>query len=90
MGMDDRFLGIVQSGELQILAPESASGSSAKLTAMGMQAAMPPEGHQVDLGEHEGKAILVQGHGDGDWIYSASIVEVAGPILTAVVSKAFG
>jgi hypothetical protein len=45
----------------------------------------------MDLSGHEGKAIAVQGYGgSGGWIYSAKIVDQAGPIVTALLARAFG
>ena len=36
---------------------------------------------------YEGRAIMVQGHDGGGWVYSAQVVDHAGPILTAVVAQ---
>jgi hypothetical protein len=55
-----------------------------------MQEAMPPEARELNLAEYEGQAIMVCGHDGGGWIYSAEIIDVAGPILTAVVQQVFG
>lgn len=33
---------------------------------------------------------MVSGHGSSGWIYSAVVVDQAGPILTAVVQQVFG
>lgn len=90
MNGNDEFLGIVQNGRFQHLAPHRALGGSVRLTSMPMQAAQTPESAELDLAEYEGKAIMVRGHGGGDWIYSAEVIDQAGPILTAVVRKAFG
>ncbi len=46
-----------------------------------MSAAIPPEAGELDLSLYEGKVIVVQGHDGGGWIYSASVVEVAPPLL---------
>lgn len=57
---------------------------------MPMQAAIPPEAQEVSVKKHEGKAIMVRGHiGDG-WIYSTEMIDLAGPILSALVQKVFG
>ncbi|MFX1486971.1 MAG: hypothetical protein ACFFBS_07770 [Promethearchaeota archaeon] len=97
MNSPNHFLGIVKRGEdpskglqLQILAPDSESGHFRRLTSIQMQEARPPEAGELDLAEYEGKAIMVNGLNGGRWIYSASIVDVAGPILTATVNKLFG
>jgi hypothetical protein len=89
MTINDQFLGIVQGGRFQILAPEYAAGSAARLTGMQMQEAQPPEAKEIDLTKHEGSVVMVGGHFGGDWIYSAQIVEQAGPILSTVVTRLF-
>ncbi|MFX1362950.1 MAG: hypothetical protein ACFFC5_06550 [Promethearchaeota archaeon] len=96
MSSSNHFLGIVKKGEdpskglqLQLLVPDSQSGHFRKLTSIQMQEARPPEADELDLVEYEGKVIMVSGHDGGRWIYSASIVDVAGSILTAVVNRLF-
>ena len=85
----DRFLGIVENGEFRMLSPYSSLGP-VRLTGIAMQAAMPPEVDELDLAEYEGCAIMVCGHDGGSWIYSAKVIDRAGPILTAVVLEVFG
>jgi hypothetical protein len=60
------------------------------LTRIQMQEARPPETEELNLTEYEGQAILVRGHDGGGWIYSAEVIDQAGPILTAVVQHVFG
>jgi hypothetical protein len=50
---------------------------------------LPPEAQEIDLKKHEGKAIMVRGRYGGGWIYSAEIIDLAGPILSALVQKVF-
>jgi len=90
MNGKDRYLGIVQLGSLQILAPDKAAGESVRLTGIQMQEPAPPESKGIDLKPYEGRALMVSGHFGGGWIYAAAIVEEAGPILTAVVKRVFG
>ena len=90
MNGDDQFLGIVQLGQFQPLWPESAAGASVRLTGISMPTPQPPESAELDLTQSEGKAIMVRGHHSGDWIYSAGVIDEAGPILTAVVQRVFG
>ena len=90
MNANDQFLGIVQLGQFQILMPARPVGGSVRLTSMGMQVAMPPESEEIDLSKYEGQAVMVQGHDGGGWIYSATVIDQAGPILTAVVQQVFG
>jgi len=87
---DDQFLCIVKDGTTTILLPESKAGTVVRLTEMPMQVAIPPEAQEISVKRHEGKAIMVKGHyGDG-WIYSTEMIDIAGPILSALVQKVFG
>jgi hypothetical protein len=87
---NEQFLGIVKGGKLEILIPEAPEKKAVRLTEMPMQAAMPPEVQEIILKKHESKAIMVKGYCSGDWIYSAEIIDLAGPILNALVQKVFG
>ena len=89
MSANERILGLVQDGRFHILSPGRSKGIEARLTAMGMQAAIRPEMEEIDLAPHEGTALMVEGHDGGGWIYSAKVIEEAGPILTAVVRQVF-
>ena len=44
----------------------------------------------MNLAEYEGKVIMISGHDQGNWIYSAKIEDIANPILSAVTMKVFG
>jgi hypothetical protein len=90
MNSNDQFLGIVQLGQLQILAPDEVAGESVQLTGIDMPTAMTPESREIDLAEYEGNALMVSGRFGGGWIYSASVIDHAGPILTEVVKQVFG
>ncbi len=90
MNGNDQFLGIVQLGRFQILMPDHAAGDAVRLTGIPMQAAQSPESAEISLAEYEGSALMVAGHYGGGWIYSASVIDQAGPILTAVVKQVFG
>jgi hypothetical protein len=86
----DDFLGIVQNGEFTPLVPDPGPISvPIRLTGISMQESVPPESKELDLTEYEGKAIMVRGYGGGGWIYSAEVIDQAGPILTAVVQQVF-
>jgi hypothetical protein len=89
MREDDQFLGIVENGMFKLLHPDNLAGTSARLTGIQMQEATSPESREIDLSEFEGEAIMVQGHYGGDWIYTAELVDEAGPILTVLVQKLF-
>lgn len=91
MNGNDQFLGIVQNREFKLLVPDPGPISvPIRLTGISMQEPVPPESRELDLAEYEGKAIMVRGHDGGGWIYSAVVIDQAGPILTAVVQKVFG
>jgi len=89
------FLGVVENGRFTVLIPEAAGCCSVKLTKV-EHPAMPESDvvklHEIDLRDHEGKAIMVSGDLPKfeNWLYGANIVDVANPILTAVVKKIFG
>jgi hypothetical protein len=90
MNHQDLFLGIVQNRQFHPLGSKFPLGSSIRLTHIQMQTAMSPESGELDLTQYEGSAIMVQGHSGGGWIYTAQIIDKAGPILTAVVKRVFG
>ena len=79
---DEVFLGVVENGLFNLLSPCTPLGCFARLTSIFMSAAIPPEAGELDLSPYEGKVIVVQGHDGGSWICSASVVEVAPPLLS--------
>ena len=83
------FLGIVRDGRFKVLASDHDVSGSYRLTTISTQAAQTPESGEVPLIEYEGSAILVRGVENGEWIYSASVIEKAGYILTIVVQQVF-
>jgi hypothetical protein len=85
-----RFIGVVETGEFLIFDPPNVAGKTARLTRIPIQASWPPESDEIDLAGYEGRAIMVCGREDSGWIYSAKIVDQAGPIITAIVRKVFG
>jgi len=90
MNGDQQFIGIVQNGHFQLLSPSRLAGIPTRLTRIPMQAAQSPDSAELELGAYEGKAIMVRGHSSGGWIYSAEVIDEAGPILTVVVQQVFG
>jgi hypothetical protein len=90
MNGNDQVLGIVENREFQRLSPPGDLGGPTRLTSIPPQTAQPPESGELDLSKHEGSVIMVAGHDQGEWIYSAEVIDQAGPILTAVVKKVFG
>ncbi len=86
-GSNGGFLGVVEEGSFRMLSPHTGT---ARLTRIQMQEARTPESEEVNLTDYEGRAIMVSGHDGGGWIYSAEVIDVAGPILTAMVRRIFG
>jgi hypothetical protein len=83
------YLGVVQNGTLKILAAESGASGSFRLTSILPQAAQAPESGEISLASHEGRALMVRGIDQGGWIYAATVIEEAGPILTMVAQAVF-
>lgn len=86
----EQTLGIVQDGQFHVLAPKPVPGVRVRLTAIRMQEAIAPEAGELGLARYEGSAIMIHGRDAGGWVYSAAVVDEAGPILTAVVQEVFG
>ena len=85
-----KVMGLVKGGKLSLSVPSGRSDPFARLTRMSPQEAAPPEQEEIDLAEYEGTAIMVTGYDAGSWIYSAEIIDKAGPILSAVVERLSG
>ena len=82
-------LGVVRDGRFHPVAAEGLPNLPVRLTAIRMQEAIAPEAGELDLSDYEGRAIMVRGLDAGGWVYSAAVVDHAGPILTAVVERVF-
>lgn len=87
MNKDGQFLGMVETRKFQLLLPETLAGTSFRLTSVRVQEAVSPESREINLAEYEGEAILIQGRESGEWIYSAELIDEAGPILTLLVQQ---
>jgi len=85
----EQFLCVVKDGKITVLLPESQAGNVVRLTEMPMQAAIAPEVQEISVKKHEGKTIMVEGRPSDGWIYSAELIDTAGPILSALVQKVF-
>ena len=72
-----------------VLLPESQAGNVVRLTEMPMQAEVAPEVQEISVKTQAGKAIMVEGRSSFGWIYSAELIDTAGPILNALVQKVF-
>ncbi len=90
VGPDSGILGLVQDGRLvRVGRGDCSPMSPARLTTIQPQAAMSPEAAEIPLAAYEGRAIMVAGIDQGERVYSAEVVEVAGPILSAVTQHVF-
>jgi len=86
---DETYIGVVHDGEFYFMSPSLNLDIPTQLTSIGMQESVPPETGELDLDCFEGMAIMIEGHDGGGWIYSAVIIDEAGPILTAMVWEVF-
>ncbi len=87
--INEQFFGMVRQGRFSIFAPQRREGDSVRLTTIQVQEPGPPESVEIDLLPYEGKIIEVSGLDRGDWIYSARVVEEAGPVLSDFLKKVF-
>ena len=83
----DVFMGRVSAGFFIAFEPGSYAGNEYRLTTIGMQEAVSPEAGEVDLDPYENKVIVIQGHDGGGWLYSASVIEVASPLIAEFLLK---
>jgi len=83
-------IGLVKDGKFYTRSPEPEISAPTLLTKIKIMESIPPEARSLNLTEYEGKAIAVQGLNQGDVIYEASIIDVAGPIVTVLVKQALG
>ncbi len=84
------IIGLVKDGNFYTRSPEPEISAPTLLTEIRVMESISPEARKLNLTEYEGKAIAVQGHNQGDVIYEASIIDVAGPIVTVLVKQALG
>jgi hypothetical protein len=83
-------MGLVRQGELVLSVPSGRLESSVRLTRTPSHAAEAAKAEEIDLSQYEGRALMVRGDDQGRWIHSAEVVDVAGPILSAVVERLSG
>ncbi|MHC4475120.1 MAG: hypothetical protein ACYTEL_05730 [Planctomycetota bacterium] len=88
--MNQTFIGKVENAEFRVLSPKPVPPGGIRLTSIGMQESVPPETGELDLTQYEGSVIAIQGHDGGGWIYSAGVIDTAGPIVTALALQIFG
>jgi hypothetical protein len=86
MNGSETYIGLVEMERFKVLSPKTDSGS-VRLTTIQVQAAQTPESAEVNMEKFESSAIAVQGVLSGDWIFSANVIDTAGPIVTALVQN---
>jgi N-acetylmuramoyl-L-alanine amidase len=89
MKKDIQFFGIVQNNQFKIFAPQELEGKIVSLTSVKAGESQPPGAGEVDLSDFENKIIEVSGAENEGWIYSAVVVEEAGPVLSDFLRKVF-
>ena len=83
----NQFLGIVTNGEFHQMLPEPGPGGPAQFTTISPQEAVSPDSRQLSLSQYEGNAVLIRGVDHGGWVFNATVVDCAGPIVTLLVQN---
>ena len=86
---DDSFVGFVQHGRFLKLTPCKPVQQEVRLTSISMETAISPEAKELDLTEYEEKVIVVCGRDGGGWIYSATIAEIASPLVADFILRCY-
>src|SRR5215211_1865793 len=84
MDGEQRVLGAVEAGTFRSFGSHPGLEDRNRLTDIPVMAAMTPESGELDLTPYEGQVIMVEGRPNGDWTFSAAVIEVASLILSAV------
>ncbi len=77
-----QLIGIVKLGKLEVLFPRNHPTGLMELTTIARQESRSPESGALDLRQHSGRVIMVEGIPDSGWLYEAHIVDSGGPLLT--------
>ena len=77
-----QLIGIVKSGKLEVLFPRNGQTRLMELTTIARQEARSPDSGALNLRQHVGLVIMVEGIPDSGWLYEAHIVDSGGPLLT--------
>lgn len=84
-----QFLGLIKEGVFDQIKPNPKPDIQVRFTSNQPQESLPPESGELNLNQYEGQAIVIRGLDQGGWIYSAEVIDTAGPILSSVVEKLF-
>lgn len=81
------IIGIVKDGSFIV----AETNETKKLTSVGLVEATTPESGLINLTQYEGKAILVSSPqiSDNEWLFGATIIDIADPIVTKLVKDVF-
>ncbi len=81
------IVGIVKDGSFIV----AETNETKKLTSVGLVEAVTPESGLINLTLYEGSAILVSSpqKSDNEWIFGATIIDIADPIVTKLVKEVF-
>jgi hypothetical protein len=81
------IIGIVKDGSFIV----AETNETKKLTSVGLVEATTPESGLINLTQYEGKAILVSSPqiSDNEWLFGATIIDIADPIVTKLVKEVF-
>ena len=79
VGVEDntQFVGSVDDSLFHPMVPADLRGRALKLTTTNVKQKIPPEARQIDLTPYNGSILRVAGQHEGDWIYSAILLEQA-------------
>lgn len=78
-------LGFVQNGDWHFLSPEREGAPTRRLTQLNVGAAQSPEAGEFDMSEYEGCLVLIEGHDNGQWIWSAQVVDQCDALMSQTV-----
>jgi len=86
---DDSFVGFVRHAKFLRLTLCETLWQEVRLTSIPMEMAVLPETTELDLTEYEEKVIVVCGRDGGGWIYSATVAEIASPLVAEFILRWF-
>ena len=82
-----QFLGLIKNGVFDQIKPNP--NIQKRFTSIQPNESISPESGELNFDQYEGQVIMIRGLDQGGWIYSAEVIDTAGPILSAVIEKLF-
>jgi hypothetical protein len=87
-GDNTQFVGSVKDSLFHPMLPADLRGQALKLTTADVKEKISPEARQIDLAPYDGSILRVAGHHEGDWIYSATVLEqVEADSILSIVAR---